>query len=97
MKKRILVLLSVVALMVVMLATSVAPAFAAWTGAGGQCRGDGVLIEVPDPEDPIADFLMKKDRNEDGFVCRELRPVGGGRLLLVVYDNRFPIPEEPPI
>ena len=39
MKKRILVLLSVVALMVVMLATSVAPAFAAWTGADGQCRG----------------------------------------------------------
>ena len=89
--RRILVLLSVVALMVVMLATSVAPAFAAWTGAGGQCRGDGVLIEV-DPAD------MKKDRNEDGFVCRELRPVGGNRQLLVIYDNRFPIPpEEPPI
>jgi hypothetical protein len=101
MKKRILVLLSVVALMVVMLATSVAPAFAAWTGADGQCRGDGVLIEVPDPadpEDPIAAFLMKKDRNEDGVVCRELRPVGPGegRLLVVVYDNRFPIPEEEP-
>jgi hypothetical protein len=94
------VLLSVVALMVVMRATSVAPAFAAWTGADGQCRGDGVLLEVPDPadpEDPIAAFLMKKDRNEDGFVCRELRPVGGGRLLVVVYDNRFPIPEEPPL
>jgi hypothetical protein len=91
MKKRILVLLSVVALMVVMLAMSVAPAFAAWTGAGGQCRGDGVLINAD------ADFLMKKDRNEDGFVCRELRPVRGGNvLLLVVYDNRFPIPEEQP-
>ena len=35
--KRILVLLSVVALMVVTLAMSVAPAFAAWDAAGGQC------------------------------------------------------------
>ena len=39
MKKRILLLLSVVALMVVMLATSAMPAFAdsPWTGFGGSC------------------------------------------------------------
>ena len=41
--KRILVL-RVVALMVVMLAMSVAPAFAAWDAQGGQCRTGGHLI-----------------------------------------------------
>ena len=87
MKKRILVLLAMVALMVVMLAMSVGPAFAAWTGAGGQCREGGVLIGLESPAPPS---LEKKDHNGDNFVCREVRL--GNKIHVSIYDNRFFIP-----
>ena len=82
MKKRILMMLSVVALMVVMLAMSVAPAFAAWTGAGGACKGDDFLF-------PTGTFppLVKKDKNGDGLVCNDERRNGQG-IYSFYYDNR---------
>jgi len=80
--RRILVLVSVVALMVVMLAMSVAPAFAAWTGAGGACRGDDFLF-------PTGTFepLVKKDKNGDGLVCDDERQ-SNNRIYSFYYDNR---------
>jgi hypothetical protein len=77
MKKRILVLLSVVALMVVMLATSVAPAFAAWNPVTG-CRG----------EDPLAPefFAQGVDGKltDDDSICLHLR----AQKSFHAYDNR---------
>jgi hypothetical protein len=80
--RRILVLLSVVALMVVMLAMSVAPAFAAWTGADGQCKGDDFLF-------PTGTFppLVKKDKNGDGLVCDDERR-SNNSIYSFYYDNR---------
>jgi hypothetical protein len=67
MKKRILVLLSVVALMVVMLATSVAPAFA----------GEKQWICVPPTrEDPNLLVNTKLDRDlleAQGYVCEKVK------------------------
>jgi hypothetical protein len=92
MKKRILVLVTVVAMMVVMVAMSVAPAFAAWTGADGQCRDDGELIDVRDTEGTPSEILQR-DRNDDGFVCREVR-LHVQFFNLHFYDNRsFFIPD----
>ena len=87
MKNRILVLLSVVALMVVMLATSVAPAFAAWDPMTGCKTGDDAfnLSEFPAPPPPS---VMKKDRNGDDVVCVGRRG-NGARERLVIYDNRL--------
>jgi hypothetical protein len=79
MKKRILVLLSVVALMVVMLATSVAPAFAAWNPATG-CRGTDSLIfaeGIPEAES------VNGKRTADPYVCSHR--TGSGFNF---YDNR---------
>jgi len=75
--KRILVLLSVVALMVVMLAMSVAPAFAAWEANG--CRTGGSLYGRVVP----GSFEASKDRNGDEFVCYISK---GSKTLF--YDNR---------
>jgi hypothetical protein len=78
MKKRILVLLSVVALMVVMLAMSVAPAFAAWNPDTG-CRGDDVLFRQ---------FFHPVDGRYtvDDHICVAQDKDGGTKK---VYDNRF--------
>jgi hypothetical protein len=78
--KRIAMLLSVVALMVVMMAMSVAPAFAAWDAEGGQCRtGDGITTVGSYPP------FVKLDRNGDGAVCETLSNQGVYRH----YDNRL--------
>ena len=62
--KRILVLLTVVALMVAMMAMSVAPAFAVWEGA---CRTGATLVDTgPGSQFAFADV---KDRNNDDRVC----------------------------
>jgi hypothetical protein len=79
MKKRILVLLSVVALMVVMLATSVAPAFAAWDPVTG-CRGVDPLVSAENA--PGVDGK----RTADGMVCSNR--IGSGFKF---YDNREPV------
>jgi hypothetical protein len=81
--RRILVLLSVVALMVVMLAMSVAPAFAAWTGAGGACKGDDFLW----PTDSYPP-LVKKDKNGDGWLCDDERQSNRLGTYSFYYDNR---------
>ena len=77
-------LLSVVALMVVLLAKSVAPAFAAWqtTGPDAGCReGDmRVLAERVTPE--LASVNGK--RSADEFVCVSV----SGQRRVHVYDNR---------
>ena len=80
--RRILVLLSVVALMVVMLAMSVAPAFAAWTGADGACRGDDFLVTIGTFPPQV-----KKDKNGDLLVCDDERRNGQG-IYSFYYDNR---------
>ena len=83
MKKRILVLLSVVALMVVMLATSVAPAFAAWNPITG-CRGTDPLVFAE-----VAPGVDGK-RTADGMVCSSR--TGSGFKF---YDNREPVIPRP--
>jgi hypothetical protein len=79
--RRILVMLSVVALMVVMLAMSVAPAFAGWEtgGTDAGCRfGD---LKFPDTI-PGAEGVDGK-RSDDGHVC--VKRTNGG---VKIYDNR---------
>jgi len=80
--RRILVSLTVVALMVVMLAMSVAPAFAAWTGEGGACKGDDFLVTIGTFPPQV-----KKDKNGDGLVCDDERRNGQG-IYSFYYDNR---------
>jgi hypothetical protein len=80
--RRIVVLLTVVAMMVGMLAMSVAPAFAAWDAQGGQCRTGDTLIGtngVP--------RLIEKDRNGDQQLCLTHRGPAGVNLSF--YDNRL--------
>jgi hypothetical protein len=60
MKKRILLLLSVVALVLAMLAVSIVPAFGAPTNP---CPGNNGSI-VSDSQAP------EVDRNNNGFICR---------------------------
>ena len=83
MKKRIVMLLSVVALMVVMLAMSVSPAFAAWVpsrhGPGVLCREGGVSFSTVGVTDPV---WLKANHNNDGYVCYSPH---NDRL----YDNRI--------
>ena len=76
--KRILVLLSVVALMVVMLAMSVAPAFAAWEANG--CRTGAHISSVFSAEERAI------DRNGDTFICIILQ---GPQQTQHNYDNRL--------
>jgi len=82
MKKRIMVLMAVAALMVTMVAMSVSPAFAAWyeTAAPGVlCRtGDSITIVGSYPP------FLKLDRNGDGWVCQTETKQGDFRS----YDNR---------
>jgi hypothetical protein len=90
MKKRILVLLSVVALMVVMVAMSVAPAFAKWEteGPSAGCRTGDVL--APDrlpPQFPSPDGK----RSDDNLICESESE--SGRVHF--YDNR-PVTLPPP-
>jgi hypothetical protein len=78
--RRMVMLLSVVALMVVMMAMNVAPAFAAWDAQGGQCRtGDGITTVGSYPP------FVKLDRNGDGAVCYTVSDRGVYRH----YDNRL--------
>jgi hypothetical protein len=84
MKKRILVLLVMVALMVVMLAMSVAPAFAAGWGPNG-CKVGDDLVFVSDVPPNVADKDGK--RTSDGFICAGRR-LGGQFTHLSFYDNR---------
>ena len=80
--KRVAILLSVVALMVVMMAMSVAPAFAAWTAQGGQCREGASGITTTGSYEPF----VKLDRNGDGALCYEESNRSGGYRY---YDNRL--------
>jgi hypothetical protein len=86
MKNRVVLLVTMGALMVGMLAMSVAPAFAAWDPMTGCKTGDGVAIALSEFPQPTPPSVIKKDRNGDGFVCRGF----GGRddTRLVLYDNR---------
>jgi hypothetical protein len=83
MKKRILVSLSVVALMVVMLAVRVAPAFAGWVTQPGPfegCRtGDARAEEDFTPEGSSIDGK----RSDYGEIC-----VSRGWNGFKFYDNR---------
>ena len=79
--KRIVMLLTVVALMVGMLAMSVAPAFAAWDAENGACKTGSNLLYIQGETDP---YYLKVDRNNDWLLC--FSP-SNNRL----YDNR-PIP-----
>jgi hypothetical protein len=81
MKKRIVLLLSVVALMVVMLATSVAPALASWDPMTG-CREGDELVPVESLPPEAASIDGK--RFDDGFVCLHI----SGQSRVHVYDNR---------
>ncbi len=66
MKKRILVLLTVAALMVVLLATSVAPAYG---------KTQLWLCEQPDGSAQIAvGNKHKKDLEDEGFICTKFQP-----------------------
>ena len=77
--RRILVLLSVVALMVVIMVVTVAPAFAAWNPDTG-CRGDDVLFENPGPNNIDGRYTA-----DDAF-CVAQDKDGNTKK---VYDNRF--------
>jgi hypothetical protein len=61
--KRMAAMLTVVALMVVMLATSVAPAFAL---APSPCPGQSILSPVSSTGE------IKFDKNGDGLICWQL-------------------------
>lgn len=80
--KRILVLVTVVALMVGMLAMSVSPAFAAWyetSHPGVLCRTGGYPLYVVGETDPL---YVKTNRNNDWYICYS---PSNNRL----YDNRI--------
>ena len=81
--KRIAMLMSVVALMVVMMAMSVAPAFAAaWDGP---CRtGDIPYYYVGNGDQT----LLRVDRNGDGFVCATLSKPTDPLSDYRYYENR---------
>ena len=79
--RRMVLLLSVVALMVVMMAMNVAPAFAAWDAEGGQCRTGAGGITTVGSYPPF----VKLDRTGDGIVCYKVSDQGVYRY----YDNRL--------
>ena len=92
MKKRILVLLSVVALMVVMLAMSVAPAFAGWNPATG-CREEqktGGDFLVPESF-PGASPGVDGTRTEDDQICMHRRLNKDDVFVFRFYDNLPPV------
>ena len=77
-----MVLITVVALMVVMLAMSVAPAFAA---SEGPCRTGGFLYYYIGSGDQS---LPRIDRNDDGYVCATLSKPNDPLSDYRYYDNR---------
>jgi hypothetical protein len=80
--KRILVLLSVVAPMMVMLAMSVAPAFAEWQTEGPNegCRTEAFRVdETTISRGPLIDGK----RSDDGQICLD-----GSGPNLKLYDNK---------
>jgi len=82
--RRIVMLLTVVALMMVMLAMSVAPAFAAWqtTGPDAGCRTGSTLLP-----NSAGTLYYLTDKNGNGFVCATT--VGGGSNEHIrIYDDR---------
>jgi hypothetical protein len=82
MKKRIMVLMAVAALMVTMLAMSVAPAFAAWDGP---CReGDFPYYHLGSGNQTA----LRIDRNDDGFVCATLSKPNDPLSDYRYYENR---------
>ena len=82
MKKRIMVLMAVAALMVTMLAMSVAPAFAAWEGP---CRTGSFLYYHLSSGNQTA---LRIDRNDDGFVCATLSKPNDPLSEYRYYENR---------
>jgi hypothetical protein len=81
--KRILVLMTVVALMMAMMAMAVAPAFAAWNPATG-CRTGDDRLNYLFAQDPSAAYLADGKWNNDFHSCQHQRHNG----VYVYYDNR---------
>ena len=80
--RRMVMLLSVVALMVTMLAMSVSPAFATWyetSHPGVLCRTGGDALYVAGNPYPL---YVKTNRNNDWYICYS---PSNNR----VYDNRI--------
>jgi hypothetical protein len=80
--RRMVMLLSVVALMVVMMATSVSPAFAAWyetSHPGVLCRTGGYPLYVVGETDPL---YVQTNHNGDAWLCY-------GPSNNRLYDNRI--------
>ncbi len=80
--KRIVMLLTVVALMVGTMAMSVSPAFAAWNEThhpGVLCRTGGYSLYVEGETDPL---YVKTNRNNDSYICY-------GPSNNRLYDNRI--------
>ena len=77
--RRVLLLVSVVALIVVMVAMSVAPAFAAGLNPDG-CRGNDHLAIVG-----IGQGYGRIDENGDNYVCVHQPPNG----IRHAYDNQL--------
>jgi hypothetical protein len=77
--RRVLLLVSVVALILVMVAMSVAPAFAAGLNSVG-CRGNDHLAIVG-----IGEGYGRIDENGDNFVCVHETPHG----IRHAYDNQL--------
>jgi hypothetical protein len=88
--RRILVLLTVVAMMVVMLAMSVTPAFAGWNPATG-CRDDreggGYLVSE---SFPTASPGIDGKLTEDDLICMHRRIGNEDFYVFRFYDNRPP-------
>jgi hypothetical protein len=80
---RFLMLLTVVALMMVMLAMSVTPAFAAWNPATG-CREGDPLFPAQTPGLQAIDGKY----TEDDQVCISLVGANGNNPHYNFYDNR---------
>jgi hypothetical protein len=81
MKKRILTLLTVAALLVGMLAISVASAFAA---PSSPCPGNNGGVRI---EGVHSDFDPAYDRNGNGLICRYDRYDKNGFLLSTRYKD----------
>ena len=84
--RRMVMLLTVVAMMMGMLATSVTPVFAAWqtTGPDAGCRTGDDLLYYLDAQDPSAAYLADGKWTSDFSSCQHQRTNG----TYVYYDNR---------
>jgi len=85
--KRIVMLLTVVALMVGMLAMSVTPAFAAWY----ETSVPGVFCRTGDSPQSVGPYpaFIEIDRNTDGYICFTWRG-SGTHVHGAYYDNHQP-------